>query len=393
MSDLVLTERANALRETRADLYAFAGAFVAGLGIYLVLRSLAVPQFVITGTIVLVMLAYAFVVARVPRLRVRLDQAGDNAYYLGLLFTLISMAMALHEFGAVTTGDPGETGEKAAVEQIIGSFGVALFSTITGIFLRVVLHQMRVDPADVESMTRIELSEAAKRLRASLDSAAGDIGRFHEEMRQRTSDAVEVLVSETTKAVTALSEGSARTTQTMVESTSSAHMGMLGQVTELTRTLSSVATEAMGAVERLRTVEGPPLTLSRRLDKVTKLLEALGNTAEQLVGRMEGTAAASATNVEHMSKASQALSSLSDDLMKRHAEATERVTSAIVQIGAALSEVGDKLKHERDLLVDLEAESRRTVEESTRVQAAAAEVLMTLTEVTRGLTTMLNRPQ
>src|SRR5207249_5959019 len=56
---------------------------------------LHVHQLIVSFAIVSVMVVYATLVTRLPGLRVRLDQAGDNAYYLGLLFTLISMAAAL----------------------------------------------------------------------------------------------------------------------------------------------------------------------------------------------------------------------------------------------------------------------------------------------------------
>src|SRR5438093_6811007 len=102
MTDPILSERADALADTRPELLAFAAAFVIGLVAYFGLRSFRAPQWAVTGAVIAVMLAYAFVVTRIPRLRVRLDQAGDNAYYLGLLFTLVSMAVALSEFGSAT---------------------------------------------------------------------------------------------------------------------------------------------------------------------------------------------------------------------------------------------------------------------------------------------------
>ena len=190
MMDRVAAERAEALRETRGDLIAFVGAFGIGLALYIVLHAwLHVRQAFVTFAVLAVMFGYAYFAAKQSRFRVRLDQAGDNAYYLGLLFTLTSMAFALYEFGVTTdagvgAGRAGETGiGQTGVDEIISNFGIALASTVAGIFLRVFLHQMRVDPADVENMTRIELSDASKRVRASLDTVYLDFGRFHSEVR------------------------------------------------------------------------------------------------------------------------------------------------------------------------------------------------------------------
>ena len=151
---------------------------------------------------------------------------------------------------------------------------------------------MRVDPADVESMTRIELSEAAKRLRASLDSAAGDVGRFHDEMRQRTTDAATILVDEIGRSVAQLGERLVGATQTMVDSAIGANKAVVEQAAELTKILNSTASEASAAGERLRAIEPPPLTLSRRLEKVGKVLEGIAAQAERLATQMDGTAAA-----------------------------------------------------------------------------------------------------
>ena len=88
------------------------------------------------------MVLYALLVVCMPRLRVRMDQAGDNSYYLGLLFTLTSMAFALYDFRAMTQGGASSSG----VQQIVANFGIALSTTIVGILLRVVLHRCGLIP-------------------------------------------------------------------------------------------------------------------------------------------------------------------------------------------------------------------------------------------------------
>jgi hypothetical protein len=85
MKDPILSEPFSLTKAGQVDSLAFVGAFFGGLVIYVILHARDVPQFVITFSMVGVMLMYAWVVWKVPRLRVRLDQAGDNAYYLGLL--------------------------------------------------------------------------------------------------------------------------------------------------------------------------------------------------------------------------------------------------------------------------------------------------------------------
>jgi hypothetical protein len=189
MSEPLFNEHGRPSLSSRLDVYAFFSAFVVGLASYLLLHLTVRTQLFETLAIVICMFAYAIVVVRVPRLRVRLDQAGDNAYYLGLLFTLTSMAFALYEFRSASLTDAGVSG-RAGAEQIIANFGIALASTICGIFLRVVLHQMRIDPADIEGMTRIELAEASRRVKVNLDAVSTDLVLFQAQAAQRMNDVI-----------------------------------------------------------------------------------------------------------------------------------------------------------------------------------------------------------
>src|ERR1700719_2280109 len=93
-------------QSTWLDVAVFGLAFVLGVISYIGFRawlgmSAQVP---VTSTLVVLMVLYVATIVWVPRLRVRMDQAGDNSYYLGLLFTLSSMAFALYDFSAATQG-------------------------------------------------------------------------------------------------------------------------------------------------------------------------------------------------------------------------------------------------------------------------------------------------
>src|SRR3954471_7408763 len=65
------------------------------------------------------MLLYAVMVYRTGTGRLRGDQAGDNCYYLGLIYTLTSLAYAIFVF------DPS-----SQAQTIIQGFGIALATTI-----------------------------------------------------------------------------------------------------------------------------------------------------------------------------------------------------------------------------------------------------------------------
>ena len=99
---------------------------------------------------------------------------------------------------------------RSGVEQIIANFGIALASTIAGIFLRVLLHQMRVDPGDVEGMTRIELADASKRVKAQLDEVSGNLALFQGQAAQRMNDVIASSGEAVNKTLTTFTHGGRR---------------------------------------------------------------------------------------------------------------------------------------------------------------------------------------
>jgi hypothetical protein len=382
---------AEAIRSSRGDAVAFVAAVLLGAALYAGLHVvLHLPQLVVTAAIIAVMLLYAATVVRVPRLRVRLDQAGDNAYYLGLLFTLMSMAFALYEFGTATTElTEGQQLRSAGVQQIISNFGIALASTITGIFLRVFLHQMRIDPGEVEGMTRIELAEASKRVRATLDSLTIDLGRFHEEIRQRSGDVVTALLKDAQELVGNLERELGRATKEVLESATAVQANIRERAEALGHSAGEMAAGLSEAVNRLRAVEPPPLTLARRLDKVSHTLETAGTQVERVAASLQATVQTAEAATTGMATASATLQNLAGEMKASHADTIQRIGLAVETVTAGLSAVGGRLEQERRLLGQLEEQSRRSAEESARAQAAAVEVLSRLTELTRGLTSAL----
>ena len=136
----------------------FFGMFVIGTAV-LASAKIFIPdawKYLIIFVAFVFMSAYAILVTLVPATKLRLDIAADNLYYLGFLYTLSSLAVAL------SIDDPG---------RILSNFGVAIASTLIGIAARVGLSQLRLDPYDIEEASRSELSNATQRVRNELDAS------------------------------------------------------------------------------------------------------------------------------------------------------------------------------------------------------------------------------
>jgi hypothetical protein len=386
MRDAVLKEGLAPAKSTRLDVMVFFGAFTSGLVAYSVLRGLEVHQGFQTAAVVFVLSTDAVVVAVVPRLRVRLDQAGDNAYYLGLLFTLMSMAVALYDFGAIALDRPGASSGRSGAETIIGNFGIALASTIAGIFIRVVLHQMRVDPADVESMTRIELAEAAKRVKATLDTVTLDMGRFHEEVRQRTEDVATTVLADLKRLLGDFSTDVASSARGLMDATGDAQQRLVERSTGITLRLEEAAEGARQAIERLRAVEPPPLKLAGRLEKVSESLDLLANRAERLIVSFKATDEASSRVVSSISTTASTIASMSQENRDEQAAGLRRIAQAAEEFRSALGDAGETLKANLERVRELGEESRLSADAALETQRAASEVIATFTDAARELT-------
>lgn len=113
---------------------------------------------------IVLILVYASVCMGIDQFRLPVERVGDNSYYLGFIFTLVSLAYALWAFN-----------EGRGTNQLVSDFGLALASTICGIGTRVVIQQFRLDTAEVESATRESLTQTADAVRAELLNVVEDV--------------------------------------------------------------------------------------------------------------------------------------------------------------------------------------------------------------------------
>jgi hypothetical protein len=152
--------------------FAFAGA----VGIFSAKAVGLSGNFVAVGASA-AMIIYALLLRRGGPNRLRADQAGDNCYYLGLIYTLASLAHAIATF------DPDRS-----ASGIVQSFGVALATTILGLILRVAFSQARPDLENVEEQSRLEMTDAVARLKAQLGDCVRQFNDFSREIQQSISE-------------------------------------------------------------------------------------------------------------------------------------------------------------------------------------------------------------
>ena len=83
------------------------------------------------------------------------SRAGDDLYYLGLLFTLVSLMYALIALFILSPG--GDIDERT--NTLIGNFGIALISTVFGILGRILLQGQAAGSTENQSQTSSSAAE------------------------------------------------------------------------------------------------------------------------------------------------------------------------------------------------------------------------------------------
>lgn len=105
----------------------------------------------------------------------------DNLYYLGFLYTVVSLGVALilyaKDSGAISSGGHQET-------SIIGSFGLALSTTIVGLLARTVLSHHAIDIEEQDEHARIQLHSATNEF---INALTGSTDRLNAVFDQNTT--------------------------------------------------------------------------------------------------------------------------------------------------------------------------------------------------------------
>lgn len=221
---------------------------------------------------------------------IREDQIGDNAYYLGFLYTLSSLSYALWRF---SEGDN-------TPEDIIGSFGVALWSTIVGISLRVTFAQMRQDPHDIEKDARARIAETASVLTSELHQASVSFNTYTRNLQQSVEEAF-------VKTGTAVNEGLMQSIEKFTASAES--MGQqietaFGEFSSHTKKLNEASAKTVQALEalnnRIEKIEAPDNLINQKIEAVFSNVETSGQ-------KLAGLADIQAGAVEKIVGSSEAL--------------------------------------------------------------------------------------
>lgn len=374
-----MTKRTNAL-------WFFVALFGGGIAVWLTKTAFAnawLAAMVAAGVVFALIIYYLFNDEDAP------EEEGDNVYYLGLLFTLISLMFTLVElFGPDT--DAVRNAEKIRV--LLENFGIALTSTVVGIAGRVALLNWQraassesqesdegtafptsgANAQDLEAFNRHLLGRIAR----DLTQGANALARFHRIVRSHATDSEDHLhnhsqmlkresiefkntlqrnadtfaqelksqAESTLQAVGGSLDAVAQQAEALLERLQSAHEGYLAEVRETTRSFHDEVQSASGQSldvlrENFNTAAQQAETLPERLQAVHD-----GYVAEILETTRsfhDGIQSANSQNLDALQRNSDAAAKQSRSLVENLSAVNERIDKAFDNFESGLRHASD----------------------------------------------------
>ncbi len=344
----------------------------------------------ITVIPVLLMFVYFLSAFLASGLRLHNEQAGDNLYYMGFLYTLSSLGVSLYLFSG-----------EASIDTIVRNFGVALTSTIAGVTLRIMFNQMRRDPIDIDRTVRHELAEMTRRVRIELDTSSREFSSYRRTSNQMLSEGFEEIARQAEKngeqilkSIEAMSSGAIKPIQAAaeklaevldqngkaVEERANANALLTTEATEkmeqaaerLTAVIEAFSVSVASVTEKFDTMDHPENVMRSEMQPTITAIQAL--TAEHF-NRMEASAASEHKNHSSLQDSLKPLQEIAGKLelivTALSSKTTENSAFSVEDIGANTgvpSQVGT-----------LDAGSQKEIEQPINV-SPSSEIDMRLVE-------------
>ncbi len=333
-----------------AERAVFVLVFAVGCGGIILLKALNTPAWwpavFAAGMIAL----YAGVAMLLGRVQLEPEMVGDNCYYLGFLFTLTSLSYTLAQLAFTDGGIDART---EMIGKVIAGFGVALFSTIVGVFLRVVLMQVRPDIVARDREMHIELHESVREFRRQLANCIVGVKQFTTETIQHAEERDRKIAESLESARATFAEQSESSMNELAAKTEM----MISELLDGIRVASLKSAEEAGA----RLSEEVSAAARAPVERFGAMLAHAAEASEEL-GRAQGRAAAGieersreierhlralATSLEDSRKGMEsALEALAPEkLAETVSQLRTGLGSSSEEIEAALSRLRDSIRH------------------------------------------------
>lgn len=318
------------------DKMLLAGAFFVGIFGSMVLKFLSFGMWIPAFFAASVILIYAVLTYQTQSARLEPDQIGDNAYYLGFVLTLCSLAYTLYELG-------GQETESDFIKDVIAGFGVALSSTIIGVAVRVFMQQFRLDLTARDQEARLAINEAMRAFRNEIVDSIRGLKLFGAEIRQSLDEhhksANKADQERLEAAMSTMLAGFETSLGKMVDDTHTANREIAERAGENIEALQSVMTGALQQIDISFVETGKSLSATTQVTGET----TMRNLAEYRRA-LEENAALTARASEQIARSISTLDEGLKVVMGRIEKEISSTTTSTEQASTALAETAIRLK-------------------------------------------------
>lgn len=361
-------------------------AFVAALAVGTLGAGLGFvvgSQIVAIGVPVLSMVVYMALASRLENWGVSRDQFADSAYFLGFLFTLVGLTIAL--LGSKRLFRAGD------IDALIGQFALALVTTIVGLVGRMVLGGFSTSPAESLETAEEALADAANRLRVNLEGLSAQLTAH----TRSTEKALDGALRDSRRVLTEATEATVysirQTGEQFGTSSGEVQKAIFQSVRTTGETLDRAAQELSGKlVQALRDFKAALSDVPRELlkERLVPPLEALASELE----RLSAVTLAVKTEVQPISRAVKAIGvslaalpphfkTLEEDLPKikqlpssleETAIASKALEGQLRSSAAGIGLVAEQVMREGRQIEELRTAAARNLEETERLRKKLA---------------------
>lgn len=260
----------NPLSDVQDQILFFSLFSIGTIGI-LSLKFIGVSQILITAFPICLMIFYAVAAFITNRYRIREDRVGENLYYLGFLFTLVSLAYALSVY------DPQGSG----AEVIITNFGIAIFTTIVGLAGRVFFNQLREDPVEYEREARFALADASSALRSQLGDIATEVSSFKRKLIQIMEEGVVDIADSAKNSMADNVRQLSQTSEEVMQSIKAAFQTFKDHSVLLNESASQNVEALQALFRRIENIEASPDLFAQKLDPIIQKFDEIASEANK----------------------------------------------------------------------------------------------------------------
>jgi hypothetical protein len=263
------------------DTWVFVGIFVTGVITQIIGRLIFdAPAILIIFILISYLVGYAYLVYQGTYTKISRSMAADNFYYMGFLFTISSLAIALYKFG-----QPTEQSQEATLRIIVADLGIGLSTTIVGLLLRTAFTQFRNAPEEIEDRVTITLKQRAKEVESNFLIAIKTFESTNvrlQELTKRTEENIQIVLEDFPERVAYIHDILDQSINEAIETFTSRLTDKLENVSELNLPVDEINSKWRSVISAMDQLELPPDILKNKFDEALEEIDKFIKRVENL---------------------------------------------------------------------------------------------------------------